>query len=280
MKVSKPSLIVDHELSFGWARAFLGVLDGSISECFTFTIRGFEGGLPAEDAEIREWVDTSLRSRAIPTVAQTALSIVPYKHWLKAGRPSVEELAPWYLNQLLPRLKARSSKNRRGTYFERLVAYSGYGRRRGKTEPRIVNQLGYVINFWKKAVTNGSRPRQSALQLACFDPAKDDNGSVRAGFPCLQQISLAYKGPGTLELNAYYPTQYLFERGYGNYLGLCQLGHIIAHQLDVRFIALTCFVGRPVLDGGTKAGHRELAEFLRERLRKRGAQSDDNGPLQ
>jgi len=240
------------------------------------SIRGFEGELPGEDVDIRERIDASLRSRAIPTVAQTALSIVPYKQWLKAGRSTVEEITPWYLDQLLPRLKARSSKNRRGTYFERLVAYTGYGKRRGKTEPRVVNQLAYVIGFWKKAMARGSRPRQSALQLACFDPAKDDNGSALAGFPCLQQISLAYKQPGSLELNAYYPTQYLFERGYGNYLGLCQLGHFIAHQLDVRFTALTCFVGRPELGGGTKSDHREIADFLRQHLLDRGSLDGDD----
>jgi hypothetical protein len=277
MKLSKPSLIVDRHLSFGWARAFLGVLDGSISECLTLTIRGFEGELPAEDLEIRDAVDASLRARSIPTVAQTALSIIPYKQWLKAGRSSVNEITPWYLNQLLPRLKARSSKNSHGTYFERLVAYSGYRTRHGKLEPRVINQLEYVIDFWKKRVAKGSRPRQSALQLACFDPAKDDNGSALAGFPCLQQISLAYKEPGTIELNAYYPTQYLFERGYGNYLGLCQLGHFIAHQLEVRFTALTCFVGRPELGAGTKASQHELAEFLRERLRNRDSEEGEDG---
>jgi hypothetical protein len=279
MKLNEPILIIDRHLSFAWARAFLGVLDGSISECLTLTIRGFEGELPTEDQEIRDAIDASLRSRSIPTVAQTALSIVPYKQWLKAGRPSVDEISPWYLNRLLPRLKARSSKNRRGTYFERLVAYTGCRKRHGKIELRDINQLDYVISLWKKRAAKGSRPRQSALQLACFDPAKDDNGSALAGFPCLQQISLAYKEPGTIELNAYYPTQYLFERGYGNYLGLCQLGHFIAHQLDVRFTALTCFVGRPELGAGTKASQRELAKFLRERLRNRDSDDADDTPV-
>lgn len=267
MKVSKPALIVARDVSVAWSRAFLGVLDGTISECLTVSIRDFDKGLPGEDADIRERVDASLRGLSIPTVAQTALSIVPYKHWLRVGRPPVTEITAWYLNQLLPRLKARSSKNRRGTYFERLVAYSGVRKRHGKIETRVVNQLEYVISLWKKRMAKSSRPRQSALQLACFDPAKDHNGSALTPFPCLQQISLAYKETGTLELNAYYPTQYLFDRGYGNYLGLCQLGHFIAHQLELRFCALTCFVGRPELGAGTKAGHRELAGYLRERLR-------------
>lgn len=270
----EPSLIVDRDLSVVWARAFLGVVDGSTSGSLTLAFRHSGSELLAEDAEIRKRLDISLRSRSIPTVGQTALSIVPYKQWLKAGRPSVEEFTLWYLNQLLPRLKARSTKNRRGTYFERLVAYTGCIRQNGQIEPRVINQLRYVIDFWKKALANGSRPRQSALQLACFDPAKDDNNSPLAGFPCLQQISLAYKEPGTIELNAYYPTQYLFDRGYGNYLGLSQLGQFIAHHLKVRFLGLTCFIGRPELGDGSKASHRELADFLRHRLR---TTDSDNG---
>lgn len=278
MKTTRLITITASNVSRGWAEAFLGALDGTISECLTLTIRDFNGDLPDEDPEIRRRLDDKLRELSIPTVQETALAIVPYKRWVRVGKPPIAEFAPWYLNELLPRLKARSSKNRHGTYFERLVAYTGTRTRHGKVELRTVNQLEYVISFWKKRVAKGSRPRQSALQLACFDPAKDDNGSALAGFPCLQQISLAYKGPGTVELNAYYPTQYLFERAYGNYLGLCQLGHLIAYHLDVRFTALTCFVGRPELGAGTKSGHRELADFLRERLRNEGAPNGEKEP--
>jgi hypothetical protein len=96
--------------------------------------------------------------------------------------------------------------------------------------------LAHVLEIWRKGDQKGRRPRQSALQLACFDPAKDHTGAALAGFPCLQQVSLTYKEERTLEINAYYPTQYMVERAYGNYLGLCQLGHFIAHQLNVRLV--------------------------------------------
>lgn len=274
MKSSKPYLIISDNISVAWARAFLGVLDGTISECLTVTIRDFEGELPPEDSAIRERMDVRLNDCGIPSVDQTALSIVPYPRWLRTGRPPLSEITPWYLNQLLPRLKARSSKNRRGTYFERLVNYTGVRTVRGKVKIQTINQLDYVVSFWKKRLAKGSRPRQSALQLACFDPAKDDTGAALAGFPCLQQISLAYKDTGTLELNAYYPTQYMFDRGYGNYLGLCELGHFIAHQLDIRFTALSCFIGRPELGFGSKAAHSELAAFLQDRIHENAPEQE------
>jgi hypothetical protein len=268
MRTNRPELILERNLSVAWARAFLGVIDNAIGDSLTLAIRGTEGELPTEDAPIRERLDVALRAAKIPTVAQTALAIVPYKSWLRLGKPPIGELSEYYLKELLPRLKALSTKNRHGTYFERLVSYSGARHKNGADEIRTVNQIEHVISMWKKRAEKGGRPRQSALQLACFDPAKDHTGSALAGFPCLQQISLAYAEEGTIEINAYYPTQYIFDRAYGNYLGLCQLGHVIANELGARLTGLTCFTGRPELGSGTKTEHRELANFLRQRLKE------------
>jgi hypothetical protein len=267
MRTSRPELIVERNLSVAWARAFLGVMDNSIADSLTLAIRGTEGELPDEDPAIRERLNEALRALEIPTIAQTALSIVPYKSWLRLGKPPIGKLAGYYLKELLPRLKALSTKNRHGTYFERLVSYSGVHHKGGANEIRTFNQIDHVVSMWKKRAEKGGRPRQSALQLACFDPAKDHTGAALAGFPCLQQISLTYAEEGTIEINGYYPTQYIFDRAYGNYLGLCQLGHVIANELGVRLTGLRCFTARPELGSGTKTGHRELEDFLRQRLK-------------
>ena len=271
MKLTEPKTIVSSNLSAAWAQAFLHVLNGGDSECMTVAVRGFAGDLPPQDEAISAALNQTLRDAKTPTIDQTALTIVPYDRWLRTGKPDLQVTTDWYLNHLLPRLKARCFKNRRGTYFERLVAYTGVRFVGGKAEVKTVNQLEYVLSFWRKRVEKGSRPRQSALQLSCFDPAKDDTGSALSGFPCLQQISLTYHEAGTLEINAYYPTQYFFDRAYGNYLGLCQLGHFLAHQLGVRFSAFTCFVARPELGSGSKSSHAKLVATLRERLSVVGA---------
>jgi hypothetical protein len=263
MMKTTPHLITESNLSTAWARAYLHAHDGA-DDALVVAIRDFTGEIPAQDKLIAEELDGRLSQLEIPRIGQTALTIVPYEKWLREGKMEIHKLSDWYLESMLPRLRARCSKNRHGTYFERLVAYSGTNRKGGREEPRTVNQLAYIIDLWKKKEANfkPSRPRQSALQLACFDPAKDDTGSALSGFPCLQQVSFTYHEAGSLELNAYYPTQYLFDRAYGNYLGLCQLGHLVAHAIGVRLTRFTCFTARP------EEGHRVKDPGFIDLLRK------------
>lgn len=265
MKKMIPHLITEANLSVAWARAFLHVLEGA-DDVMVVALRDFESDLPPEDSVIRQALDAELSARTIPLIGQTALTIVPYERWLRMKKPPIEALTHWYLTQLLPRLKARCSKNRHGTYFERFVAFSGIRVKCDKIETRTVNQLSHIIGIWANLAEKGKRPRQSALQLACFDPAKDHTGSALAGFPCLQQVSFTYHESRSLEVSAYYPTQYLFDRAYGNYLGLCQLGHLVAHALGVKLTRFTCFVARPEVGDGTKTSHAPLVHLLKNRL--------------
>lgn len=266
MKTNRPKLIIETNLSAAWGRAFLHVLDGGEAESLIVSLRGFNGDTPPQDSAIATALDRHLRNATIPTIEQTALTIVPYQRWLRMKKPTVKDLSDWYLEDLLPRLKARCSKNRRGTYFERFVSFTGVREIGGNQEIRTLNQLDFITSLWHKRAEKGLRPRQSALQLACFDPAKDHTGQALSGFPCLQQVSLTYKATGTLEISAYYPTQYLFDRAYGNYLGLCQLGHVIAHEIGARLTAFTCFAACPELGSGSKASHKDLADLVRARL--------------
>lgn len=265
MMITKPHLITESNLSTAWARAMLYAHDGA-DDALIVAIRDFDNDLPSQNNAISNALDIELSVRDIPSIDQTALTIVPYERWLRSGKISIEELSKWYLDSMLPRLKARCTKNRHGTYFERFVSFSGVRSISGHEERRTVNQLTYITNVWKKKASGkkNSRPRQSALQLACFDPAKDDTGSALAGFPCLQQVSFTYHEKGSLELTAYYPTQYLFDRAYGNYLGLCQLGHVVADALDAKFTRFTCFSARPEV--GKKPPSRDFIEMLRQHV--------------
>ncbi len=262
--ITTPHTITESNLTTAWARAFLHVHDGA-DDALIVAIRDFENDLPEQDTVVAAALDDQLSQHEIPRIGQTALTLVPYEKWLREGKISIEELTEWYLESMLPRLKARCKKNSHGTYFERFVAFSGTKLNKRHLELRTVNQLKYVIDFWKKKMAGKtrSRPRQSALQLACFDPAKDDTGSALCGFPCLQQVSFTYHEAGSLEVTAYYPTQYLFDRAYGNYLGLCQLGHLVAHTLDAKLTRFTCFTARPEL--GEKPD-RAFIEMLRRHV--------------
>jgi hypothetical protein len=79
-------------------------------------------------------------------------------------------------------------------------------------------------------------------------------------------VSFAYDEDGGLAVNAYYATQYIFDRGYGNYLGLCHLGYFMAHELGLELVRLNCFIGRPELGQISKSARDELKRFVHEAL--------------
>lgn len=141
-----------------------------------------------------------------------------------------------------------------GTYFERMIAFVGV--KKGQT--KTVNQLDHILSIWDRAQANGRRPRLSALQVSCLDPAKDHTGQPVRGFPCLQQVSFVYDHDGGLAVNAYYPSQYIFDRGYGNYLGLCRLGEFMAYEMDLNLVRLNCYVNAPIRGDITRAALTSL----------------------
>jgi hypothetical protein len=263
MSTTVPEVISEANLSYAWGRALLIAMQGSKNLMpLTISIGGLTNGLPAEDDRIRRAVDTALDRNGKYNCAISAMTIFPFKYWNQTGRPHIKEFTDLYLSRYLPRLKALNSRNRTGTYFERMIAFEGIKRKGGNDTK---NQLQHIIALWPKGGI-GSRPRQSALQVAIFDPVKDHNGSPRSIFPCLQQVSFAYDDAGGLAVNAYYPAQYIFDRAYGNYLGLCHLGYFMADEMGLEFVRLNCFIGRPELGDITKRVLRKLEETVNDIL--------------
>jgi len=227
------------------------------------SIGGFKNDLPQENPHLREQLDQTLKEQGKYSTLVSAGVIFPYKEWELAGRPHHSIFFRWYLQEFLPRLKARNSINRNGTYFERMIAFHGIKTNAGKSEESTMDQLSHVIECWRRGLKQGRRPRQSALQIACFDPAKDHTGQVLRGFPCLQQLGVTYDDANSIAINAFYPTQYIFDRAYGNYLGLSHLGTFLAHSLKATFVQLNVFVGRPELGGTTKQSVRRLGDYAK-----------------
>lgn len=266
MSTRIPELISETNLSYAWGRAFLAAMRGSKNLVpLTISIGGLTNGLPTEDSRIRQELDIALEQNGKYSCAVSAMTIFPYKYWNLIGGPDIEEFSESYMTKYLPRLRARNILNRKGTYFERMIAFQGVRGKDGKLLNETKNQLEHIISLWPK---NGEhpRPKQSSLQVACFDPIKDLNRSRRGGFPCLQQVSFTYDDTGGLAVNAYYPTQYVFDRAYGNYLGLCYLGYFMAHGMSLDLVRLNCFIGRPELGGVTKTALRKLEETVNDTL--------------
>jgi len=261
---STPKLIDETNLSRSWARALLTVLDNSRSDLapLTVSIADFDDGLPVEDARIRSALEDSLARSGKFSCDVSAMVIFPFKAWNRRGRPDISAFSDFYLNKYLPRLRALDSRNRRGTYFERMISFQGVRGKNGKLLNESKNQLEHIIRLWRRD-QHRRRPLQSALQVACFDPVKDHNGAWLSGFPCLQQVSFTYDDAGGLAVNGFYPTQYMFDRAYGNYLGLCHLGYFMASQLGLQMVRLNCFIGRPMLGNGiTKTALTEFATVV------------------
>ena len=62
------------------------------------------------------------------------------------------------------------------------------------------------------------------------------------GFPCMQHLVFSCVQDKLIVI-AFYATQYIFERAYGNFLGLCNLGKFLSHELQVPLHEVKCYIG-------------------------------------
>ncbi|MCA9078513.1 MAG: hypothetical protein KDA93_26035 [Planctomycetaceae bacterium] len=168
------------------------------------------------------------RFTKLQTVHTVANTIFPSSFWNPSAEKDAELLYERF-EKAWPRLK-RCSQNRRGSYFRRLTSY-----RPNTANDRPINQLKHIVDTYR-----GGNHRRSALQASVFDPALDHVNSRQLGFPCLHQVSFAPVGENGLAITGFYATQYIVDRAYGNYLGLCRLGEFMAKQLELKLTKMTC----------------------------------------
>ncbi len=238
----EPVMINDNNLSRAWSRLLLGVLDGAGTEVspLVLSVTGFDDtGVAPEDPAVRLAVDQLLKRKGRLKVEDVAFTIFPQRIW-EMSRGDRTRLFTLY-RATFPRWQAMNKKaNGRGLYFERMIMYG-----RG---PCDGNQLEWILSQY------GSRAgvRRSMLQATTFDPGRDHVASAQLGFPCLQQVSFEPTAAG-LVVNAFYATQQIFDKAYGNYLGLAQLGAFMAHEMDMPLARLNVMVGVAKLERITKS---------------------------
>ena len=90
------------------------------------------------------------------------------------------------------------------------------------------------------------------LQATVFDAACDHVATAQLGFPCLQHVSFEPTKAG-LVVNAFYATQQIFDKAYGNYLGLIQLGKFMASEMGMSLARLNVMVGVAKFERITKS---------------------------
>jgi hypothetical protein len=59
----------------------------------------------------------------------------------------------------------------------------------------------------------------------------------------MQHLTVIRLENGGLGLNAFYATQQIVRKAYGNLLGLCRLGHFIASQTGLTLERVSVFIG-------------------------------------
>lgn len=238
-----PPLLIDRaNLSAAWAETLLHVLDHAGTEIapLVLSVTGFKANrAPAEDSAVRSHLDKLLVEKDKLTIEDVAYTIFPERLWTMAGgdRKRLYELYA----MAYPRYRAMNRQlNGRGLYFGRLMSF-GSG-------PFNGNQLEWILSQYLAR----NEVRRSMLQAAVFDPARDHVATAQLGFPCLQHVSFEPTSTG-LVINAFYATQQLFVKAYGNYLGLARLGAFMAHEMDLPLARLNVMVGVAKLERITKS---------------------------
>jgi len=250
----EPLMITAKSISEAYARTLLHILEHPGNEIapLVLTIDGFDEGynIP-EDLGVRTALDALLGRKKKRDVEDVAYTIFPQRFWTMAQGDRAK-LFEFY-KMAFPFYRARNPKaNGKGLYFERLMMYG-----RG---PCDGNQLEWILSQYE------SRPgvRRSMWQATTFDPARDHSATAQLGFPCLQHVSFVPTKAG-LVANAFYATQQLFDKAYGNYLGLAQLAAFMAHEMGIPLARLNVTIGVAKLEriSKTDSAMRPLIEAAR-----------------
>lgn len=200
-----PTVVDDTDLSRAWAKIFLRILDGRGTEIspLVVSLSGFDHeGCISEVPGVRDALDQALEQKGKISIETVAHTIFPERLWRIAGRDRARLFALY--KGVFPRYVAMNRRaNGRGLYFERLTMF-------GPNTPCEGNQLEWILSQY------GSRSgiRDTMFQAAIFDPARDHIRNARVVFPCLQHVSFVPTNEG-LVTNAFYATQYVFDKAYG-----------------------------------------------------------------
>lgn len=212
----------------------------------------------AEMPAVREAMDELLAAKELPGVETVANTIFP--HALAASSRNHAELVERYV-RIYPLLRKRYPQNRRGTYFHRLIQYPASG--------GPFDQIGAVITRIGIEL-NGGNPKKARYETALavaddaatnvpvYIPGRDNNAMA---FPCLSHCSFQLDTDGRVHLLATYRSQYLVQRGYGNYLALGRLLAHVARHTGLQVGHLTVAAGRAHLEPPVVPVRRMLDRF-------------------
>ena len=239
-------------MSIAWAKAFVNVYDASEIAPLVVIIQGLGNAEPPEVSVIRNALDSALNADGKGlSCAQIANTIFPYSQW---NAKEKRDLLYRRYSGIFGRIRKHHA-NRNGVYFQRLIAFGS-----DENTENGVNQLEHIITTWLRG-----NHRRSALQASVVDPHRDHTHQRQRGFPCLQQVAFAPIDNGGLSVTGFYAKQHMFERAYGNYLGLCRLGHFMARAMELTLSKVIC-IATPAARDRTKNELSKLAGQVRQAI--------------
>lgn len=247
--ITSPFLIDHTNVSEAWCRTLEHIIECPGNEITPLVISLTEFN---ETPGFRSILDDHLQKNNKAKVHTVAETIFPESLYVLNGYDRHKFYQAFF--DILPRIKGiDASSNGRGTYFERLIAFDGQD---GK-----INQLEMIIT----SLQDRTIKRRSKLQASIFDPTKDHSDGPYQRFPCLQHVTFYRTPNGKLILNSFYAIQYLYERAYGNWLGLINLGKFVASEIGTELERFTCFIGVEKLDRLTKTEGQDLLDRITEK---------------
>ncbi|WP_199335008.1 hypothetical protein [Streptomyces sp. GMR22] len=202
-----------------------------------------------DDAAFRAELDRLRTAHGLWPLETVASTLFPATLAARSAGPG--DLAERY-RRMYPVVK-RYPGNHRGTYFGRLVSYPAASK-------SGVDQLGTVISRLRAQATGTKIAAAYEIDLAAAADADAESGAdllvhtagkdnSYIGFPCLSHISLQLDRDLRVHAAALYRSHFMFERAYGNYLGLGRLLAYIAEQAELACGTLTVVAGHARLDG-------------------------------
>lgn len=195
---------------------------------------------PAVRQAMDELLDNGKNLQCVDTVANTI-----FPEAIARSSRDHEELVERYV-RMYPMLRKKFTKNDRGTYFGRLIQYpstKGPFDQVGAVIKRINVQRGSAGGTLQAARYEALVEAPGDLgpdALAVYVPGTDNSPM---GFPCLSYCAFQLDTEQRVHLLATYRSQFLVERGYGNYLGLGRLLAHVARQTGLEVGHLTVVAG-------------------------------------
>lgn len=255
-------------LAAAWAKAFLHMLTRRDREIAPFAVSiGAPSGIVLPDSHDHPMVRALDRCLAADDakyqpVEMVAFTLFPERTWKLCGGDRQAFYREAMLN-LRTFAGWQPAKNHGGMYFGRLFGFGtdhktgkSLGYRAGKAMADAGgNQVEHVIRRLTESVRKGKTVARMQLQAATFDPTRDLTTSGQPCFPCLQHLAFNTDiKNGELHMSAFYATQQLYVKAFGNWLGLVRLGNFIAGQSGLGLTRFTCFANVQKMDKSPKAG--------------------------